>query len=83
MENSKGFKMWEIFKYPSQAEVGLRMKSSTDSEAVNIKRRGRVEGRVGILIEFTDGTDVAVVDAKNKWLVEGTRETEEDVTPVT
>ncbi len=61
---------WEAFTRPSQAGHGAQMLCPVTGKKYTVKRRGKVAGRVGILIEFTEGTDVAVVEAKNNWLID-------------
>ncbi len=60
---------WVAFTKPSQAKPEAIMFCPCSGNQYTVKRRGKVEGRVGILIEFKEGNDVAVVDAKNNWLV--------------
>ncbi|MBL4898761.1 MAG: hypothetical protein JKX76_03820 [Colwellia sp.] len=61
---------WEAFTRPRQGETDAKMLCPVTGKKYTVKRRGKVEGRVGILIEFKEGHDVAVVDAKNNWLIE-------------
>ena len=61
---------WNAFTIPAQAQPKARMMCPRSGNKYTVKRRGRVDGRVGILIEFEGGHDVAVVDAKNHWLIE-------------
>lgn len=60
-----------LFSKPNQAAKGSVMKCPDSGSHFTVKRRGKVEGRVGILIQFSDDSDIAVVDAKNKWFVSG------------
>jgi len=60
---------WIAFTKPSQAKPETLMLCPASGNKYTVKRRGKVEGRVGILIEFEEGNDVAVVDAKNNWLI--------------
>lgn len=60
---------WEAFTRPLQAEPNTKMLCPATGEKYTVKRRGKVFGRVGILIEFKEGNDIAVVDAKNNWLI--------------
>lgn len=59
-----------LFTKPAQAAAGTKMKCPESDSVYTVKRRGKVDGRVGILIEFCEGGDIAVVDAKNRWYVE-------------
>lgn len=61
---------WVEFKRPRQAEPNAKMLCPVTGNKYTVKRRGQVEGRVGILIEFEEGNDVAVVEAKNNWLID-------------
>jgi hypothetical protein len=60
---------WIAFTKPAQATPETLMLCPTSGNKYTVKRRGRIEGRVGILIEFMEGNDVAVVEAKNNWLI--------------
>jgi hypothetical protein len=61
---------WITLTKSSQAQPGVRMQCPRNGDMYTVRRRGRVPGRVGILIEFSEGRDIAVVDAKHNWLVE-------------
>jgi len=60
---------WNIFKSPQQAKPGTVMRCPNSNDEFIVTRRGRVEGRVGILIQFKCGQDIPVVEAKNKWFI--------------
>lgn len=61
--------LWESLIRPLQAEPSTKMLCPTTGNKYTVKRRGRVQGRVGILIQFEEGNE-AVVDAKNNWIID-------------